>query len=417
MKRLLAILTAIAICAGILCIPAAAATSASLTGPGEVRAGDTITVTFKLSGSGIYGIEGKLAYDSSQVTLSSTKQKISSPWVVEFNGDNFVAYDNNLSKPITKTTTIFTAKFKVSSKVSAGDTIKISCANVTASDGSKDAKVGTVTYSKKVSAPLSTVNTLKSLSVSNATISPEFDSGTTEYTASVPFEVSKLDISAKAKDSKAKVSIDNPELKVNGTTQVTITVKAESGKEKVYTISVTRAQDPNYVPGSNANLSGITVEGFLLSPVFTPENTEYVIWLPYETETVAITGTAEDPLGSSLTEGGEALLPGQDNEIRVIGVAEDGTQKVYTVIAKRAAEHGAEETVPETEPETVPETTEALATVPETTEASMLTVLMDNDTMILAAALAAVLILTLGIVIGLVIGRASRKKSTHEVDF
>ena len=74
----------------------AASASASLTGPGTVRAGDTITVSFNLNGSGIYGVSGTLSYDSNQVTLSKTTQKIASPWAVEFNGNSFVAYDNNL---------------------------------------------------------------------------------------------------------------------------------------------------------------------------------------------------------------------------------------------------------------------------------------------------------------------------------
>ena len=48
-------------------------------------------------------------------------------------------------------------------------------------------------------------------------------------------------------------------------------------------------------------------------------------------------------------EGGENLVAGADNEIKVICTAEDGTQKVYTIIAKRAAAHGSTEP---TEPQT-----------------------------------------------------------------
>ena len=49
------------------------AASATLTGPGTVRAGDTITLKFNINDSGKYGVEASLSYDSSVVTLSSSK--------------------------------------------------------------------------------------------------------------------------------------------------------------------------------------------------------------------------------------------------------------------------------------------------------------------------------------------------------
>jgi len=328
--------------------------SATLTGPDTVRAGDTITLTLNLSGKDIYGAEGVLSYDKNVLELKEMKQKVGGDWVVEFNGNNFVAYDNNLSKPISSKTAVLTVSFKVKN-VAVGTNIKVSYNNLVVSDGSNEVGLGTVSYSVKTAAPKSKDNALKSLTVSNATISPKFSAGTTSYTAEVPFSVSKLDVKATANDGKAKVSIDSPNLTPGGTTKVTVTVTAENGDKKVYTISVKRAQDPNYVPSGNNNLSGITVDGFKLSPVFSVENTSYVIWLPYETENVTVSGTPADSRASVRVEGGENLKAGADNEIKVICKAENGTEKVYTVIAKRAAAHGStnEPTQP-TEPTQTP---------------------------------------------------------------
>lgn len=354
MKRLFTVLTALMICLA-LAVPlavSAASASASLTGPGTVRAGDTITLSFELKGSGVFGASGTLSYDSSQLTLTETKQKIASPWVVEFNGNNFVAYDNNLTNPINSTKTLFTATFKVKA-LSEGTKITVSFTDVTASDGAADIKLGTVSYTATIAAPLATNNDLASLNVSNATISPAFSPNVTNYTASVPFEVSKLEVAAKAADSKAKVSINSPNLTPNGTTNVTITVTAENGAKKTYTIKVYREQDPNYVPSSDNNLSGIQVEGFLLSPVFSAEVTEYVVWLPYETTNIRISGTPNDSRSSVTVVGGEELAAGADNPVQVICRAEDGTEKVYTVVVKRAAPHGGSSTEP-TEPPTEP---------------------------------------------------------------
>ncbi len=338
MKKLTSIFLCVLLLA-VLAVPAfAASATATLTGPGTVRAGDTITLSFHLNGSGIYGASGTLSYDSNQVTLTGTTQKIASPWAVEFNGNNFVAYDNNLSNPINGNKTLFTATFKVKD-VAVGTNIKISCTGVTASDGSADIQVGTVSYSKTTAAPLSGNNKLATLTVSNATISPAFNPDTTSYTAEVPFEVSKLDVKATAADGKAKVSINSPNLTPNGTTNVTITVTAENGSTKTYTISVKRAKDPNYVASGNNDLSGIAVNGFLLSPVFDASKTDYVVWVPYETESISITGTAADSKASVRTEGGDKLLAGQDNQVKVICTAENGTEKVYTVTVKRAPAH------------------------------------------------------------------------------
>lgn len=334
----------------------AATANGSLTGSGTVRAGDTITLSFNINGNNIYGASGTLSYDSNQVTLIGTSQIIGSPWAVEFNGNNFVAYDNNLSNPINGNKALFSVTFKVKS-VAAGTNIKIAYTNVKASDGSTDANVGTITYSVTVAPPLSTENKLGSLAVSNATIEPAFNENVLNYTANVPFSVSKLDIIASAKDGKAKVSVNSPNLVAAGTTNVNITVTAENGVPKTYVIKVTREQDPNYVASNNNSLAGISVDGFLLSPVFNADVTKYVIWLPYEVTSVKVSGIAADKNALVEIVGGENLYAGQDNEIKITCTAENGTKKEYVVIAKRAMSHDGtiedkptEETQPSTEP-------------------------------------------------------------------
>ena len=341
MKKFISVLMALCLSITLL-IPLtmtkASAAGASLTGPGTVRAGDTITVSFNVSGSGIYGASGSLSY--SGLTLLSTKQAIGGSWAVEFNGANFVAYDNALSSPISGGKTLFTATFKVND-VAAGTTVSASCNGITTTDGNADSNVGSASYGATVAPPLSGNTNLATLNVSNAKISPAFSKNVTKYTADVPFEVSKLSINATAEDSKSKVSVYSPNLTPDATTNVSVTVRAESGAKKTYVIAVHRAQDPNYKPGGNNNLSGIQVEGFLLSPVFKADLTKYVVWLPYETESVNITGTADDEKASVEVKGGDKLIAGKDNPVKVICTAENGDKKEYTVIVKRAAAHGA----------------------------------------------------------------------------
>ena len=170
MKKIISLITALviatALCLNVLTVSAVSG-SASLTGPSAVRAGDTITLSYKISGSGLYGASGNVSYNSSQLSLVSKKQSIGGGWVVEFNGNEFVAYDNNLSSPVKGQTTLFTLTFKVNS-VQEGDKIKVSCSG-DVSDGSADVRVS-ASYSATVAAPLATNNKLSKLNVGNANI-------------------------------------------------------------------------------------------------------------------------------------------------------------------------------------------------------------------------------------------------------
>lgn len=352
MKKILSIVTSLVLCACLL-LPMqayAAAPTAKLTGPGTVRAGDTITVTLKVKGDQVTGFEGTLSYDASQVTYVSSKLLIGSGWSGEYNTDTkrVMIADENVAAPVSSETALFSFTFKVNSSLSTGTKVKIalkegSMAYEGLSFSSYDVP-GEIAYNATIAQPLSTDNTLKSLTVSNATISPVFRDSTVSYTAIVPFSVSKLDVKAEANDSKAKVSISSPSLSVGSNNAVTVTVTAENGVKKTYTIKVTRQQDPNYVASGENKLASLKVDGYVISPGFDADKTEYIVWLPYETEKVSASGTPKDSKASVRVEGGDKLEAGKDNEIKVICVAENGTEKVYTIIAKRAAAHGSEDT-------------------------------------------------------------------------
>lgn len=406
MKKILSLATVVILCL-MLMLPmamsvSAAAPSAALGAPTTVREGETFTVVFHLGGTNLSGLSGVLKYDSKQLQLVGTKQSIAAPWVVEFSGNNFLAYDNNLSKPINKLTAVFSAQFRV--KAAAGTKISVSFSDILASDGQKEYAMSGPVFSTTVAEPKSGDNTLASLTADGATLSPVFRADTTSYTATVPFDVTKLNVTATASDDNAKVSVFSPKLTAGGTTNVTVTVTAEDGSKKVYTIAVTREQDPNYKASSNNSLSDITIDGFVLSPGFDQQVTEYVVWLPFETDSITVSGTAAHGKASVEVVGGKDLQAGQDNIVTIICTAEDGTKKEYTLIAKRAAEHGAEEPPEETpgdeQPgEEDPKQEEPTVTEPQEEQGFPLW-------MLIAAAAAG---LAIGLVIGLVILFVTKK--------
>ena len=313
-----------------------AAGSASVKGPGTVRAGDTITVSFS-AGGGIYGGTGTVSFDSSQLTLKKYSGSLSGSWKVEFNGNKFVFYDNDMSSPISGSKTIFKASFTVNKNLEPGTKISVSVGSIKVTDGSKDTGLGTKTYSATIAPPLSGNCKLASLTVSNANISPAFSTGTTSYTASVPFTTSSLKVSAKAEDPDAKVTIKNTKLTAGATTTVSITVKAPNGATKTYTIKVKRAQDPNYVPSSNAKLKQLSVKDFMLSPAFSQDVQQYYVWLPYEVDQISLEAAAEDKKAEVKIGKAENLEAGKATDIPVTVTAEDEKTRVtYTVTAIRA---------------------------------------------------------------------------------
>ena len=81
---------------------------------------------------------------------------------------------------------------------------------------------------------------LKSLSLSNGSLSPSFSASRTSYTAAVANSVTQCKVYATASDSGAKVSVSGDSaLKVGKNTR-TVTVTAPSGAQKTYTITITR---------------------------------------------------------------------------------------------------------------------------------------------------------------------------------
>lgn len=308
------------------------AASASLTGPSTVRAGDTITLSLNVSDSGKYGLEGSLSYDSSVVSLSDISCNVSG-WKVERNGNAIIVYDDALSNPLGGSTSVLTMKFKVNGGVAAGTAVNISVNGIVTTDGSAESSIGTASYSTSIAAPLSGNANLSSLSVSEGTLSPAFKAATTSYSiGEVDYSVSKLNISYKTEDSKATVSISGNNLAVGANT-VSVTVKAENGATKAYKIAVTRKQDPNYVPSANATLKEITMNSGVLSPGFSEDKTDYIVYLPYEYvgKEFSVTGSAADSKATGVTGGTIAALVEGVNSTTVVCKAEDGTEKTYKI--------------------------------------------------------------------------------------
>ena len=314
------------------------AASATLNGTSTVRANSTITVTLALTGNKMSGISGEITYDSNLLTFSSYNSKLPKNWSHDYSTSNgkisIIAADNGVNNSL-NSTTVATISFKVNSKVTEGTAINIKASGKVTNVDATVTETYSASYSKKVAAPLSANNNLSSLKVSNSTLSPSFSSSVTTYSVSVPYETSKLSITAKAADSKASISIKNNSLKAGATTNVTVVVTAQSGAKKTYTIQAKRGADPNYVASSNNNLTSLKIMEAVLSPVFSTEKQSYIAYVPFEVSEVHINAKAVDN-NASITISPTNELKVGNNSITITCIAESGDSKVYNLNVVRA---------------------------------------------------------------------------------
>ncbi len=220
--------------------------------------------------------------------------------------------------------------------------------------GNKGLNYGNNTFGIKVTAPSGAVktytitvnrkdnrsgnNNLASLSINGASLDQPFDPNNTNYSAKVPFEIETASINANPADGKARVSVSgNSGLISEETSNVSVTVTAENGASKTYTIAVTRGKDPNKVLSTDNHLRKLEPSIGILSPVFDPEKENYVIYLPYEVDTISFNAKVSDSrYGILNVDAPDKLVPGIANVFRFSVTAEDESVKVYTVVVKRA---------------------------------------------------------------------------------
>lgn len=307
----------------------AEAAGASLSGSASLRPGETVTVTFSVSGSDIVAIQGTLAYDTDALELRDASCLLGGGWTMDMNGNTLVLYDSSLSDPVSSAS-VFSLTFRVKDGVASGSTVSAAVSNINVTDGRNDTDLGSASWSAAIAAPLSGNADLSALSCGDAELSPAFSPDVTSYFVTVPYSVTSLDLRYAAADSGASAWVSGNELTV-GSNTVSVGVEAANGSTKYYNIYATRQQDPGYQASTDARLASLTPSGGQLSPAFSPDVTSYVIYVPYEPEEFSLSGVARDGKALSVTEASAQLKPG-DNRLTVVCTAEDGkTKTTYTI--------------------------------------------------------------------------------------
>ena len=307
------------------------AEAAWASGAGSLYAGDTVTVTFSVSGDDLVAVDiGSLDYSSdlSLIDYGSCR----SGWDIDRKSDGgFLMEDTKQANPINGSADLFYAVFQVSGGAGAGATVSASVSGIWGTSLAGGSSLGGADWSASILAPLSGNNYLSYITCSNGTLEPAFDPDIREYSMTVPYEVDSLALDWGRDHSASWVDVSGNSLSV-GSNTISLTVTAENGSTRTYYIYVTRQEDPNYVPNTDATLSGLSASTGTISPAFDPAKTDYVVYVPYEVETIQINGTASDAKAKGVTQAASDKLQPGDNLLEVICTAEDGkTTKTYQI--------------------------------------------------------------------------------------
>ena len=189
-------------------------------------------------------------------------------------------------------------------------------------------------------------------------LSPAFTPGTTAYTLDVPYETATLDIAPGLTSGTAAVGTRRDgttsafpaaqsyrvHLRPGETTVIEVTVTAENGRTvRTYTLRITRA-----APDTDPTLPALVVTGndkstVNLSPVFSPDNTDYDASLSRGIDTLTVLPLVGDTRKTvtvnnvPVTGPGGVTLPGTTPVVTIAVTAEDGVNTLhYTIALQRA---------------------------------------------------------------------------------
>ncbi|MBQ8287470.1 MAG: hypothetical protein IJX76_01715 [Clostridia bacterium] len=307
----------------------------TLTAPKALRAGEEVTFTLGCNTSNLRAAQGSLTYDPTVLTYVKS-EVIPEDWEMTFSESDGTLKYLGLStenRDLTGEIPLIQITFRIVDTAVEGNGLPFVLSDATVYNGSEEMILpgGNLTWA--VTRPLSTECTLEALSVAGGNLTPSFSPEITEYSITLPYTAYYADVSTTACEY-GQVKLSSRELKV-GENEIRVTVISEAGLQQVYTITVTRLADPNYVPSSDNRILSLELSDGLLFPAFSPEITEYSIYLVKGQDVTLAPTPADKAIADPLTIPAERALGTTLDEatagtFTIVCSAEDGTARTYT---------------------------------------------------------------------------------------
>lgn len=184
----------------------------------------------------------------------------------------------------------------------------------------------------------SSINNLYSLNASVGTFDTSFDKDVTVYTLTVPYDTNEVILSGSLEDTLSTVDgLFKYELTEDKTTAI-ITVTAEDGSTKVYTVYIIKEKPPVvptpvvYYYSSNNYLKTLEAKGYEIK--FNRDTLEYELSVNNDVKSLDITAIAEDSRSRVEITGNENFKTGK-NTVIITVKAENGDVREYKLIVTR----------------------------------------------------------------------------------
>ena len=191
---------------------------------------------------------------------------------------------------------------------------------------------------------------LSVLTLNSGTLSPVFVSGTTAYTASVPYETNSVTVSPIKSEENASIKVNGIPVSSGaeytiplnvGVNTISTVVTAQDGLTiKTYTVAVTRTVS------TNADLSALSLSSGVLSPAFTSGTFVYTASVPATTTSITVSPSASDvnatikinnnPVVSGSASGNIVLVEGANTITALVTAPDSVTTKTYSLTINRA---------------------------------------------------------------------------------
>lgn len=313
--------------------PVKAATfSGTISAPSKITAGQQFTVTFGVANvTNMYGATIGFSYDTSKLTL------VSSSGLNDFNLTQGVNLVVDRLTPKSGTFGIASIVFKAKTTFALGQTawIKYGSSEYPISYANLTTDIYAAEATKTINIQMVSDNTyLKSLTVSQGTLN--FDKNTTYYKVVVENDITSITLAASPEYSKSTVSGTGTKNLSVYSNLFNLTVTAESGDKRTYTVEVQRKDENGLAapPSTNTYLSDLVIDGYPLE--FNKETLTYSLDVGNLVSSLVITPTLEDPK-STLTVSSSDLVVGI-NTITILVTAESGATRTYTITVNRSSD-------------------------------------------------------------------------------
>ena len=252
-------------------VPKEGKCEAVISGPAEFEPGQEISIKVKINETNVQAVSGKLRFKSGMLEFISA-EACSAGWYISAVKSSTDVYFAAFGKSGLENEEVITIKFKVGNIREYSDAAimltELFVANATtfftAPQYTWDNTVkltpvknddSYTTITDIIKETHTAENRLAELSLKEAEISPEFDPEIKDYTATVPYSVKKVTVTAVAANENATVEIGDTELEYVGKNIVSVKVYSPEGIKRTYKITVKRlAPDKKTQTGADSPL-------------------------------------------------------------------------------------------------------------------------------------------------------------------